>query len=187
MKHRSLLINLEGLRFGRLKVISRQGISRNNKVLWLCTCDCGASTVKVGELLRSGKTKSCGCFKAELLKRGNVVHGGNPAFNRWFCGYKCGARSRKLSWSLSREFCQQITQLPCHYCDRPPIRTIASGNHSFVFNGLDRIDNSLGYEADNVLPCCWDCNISKSQRSYQEFTCWIKSVYVNLTKKVGFS
>lgn len=38
----------------------------------------------------------------------------------------------------------------CHYCSVEII------NNKGV--GLDRIDNTRGYELDNVLPCCGDCN-----------------------------
>ena len=35
--------------------------------------------------------------------------------------------------------------------------------------GLDRVDNSRGYQADNVVPCCADCNYMKGQMSQEAF------------------
>jgi arginine decarboxylase-like protein len=35
--------------------------------------------------------------------------------------------------------------------------------------GIDRWDNSRGYFADNVVPCCKDCNRAKSTRTPRDF------------------
>lgn len=35
--------------------------------------------------------------------------------------------------------------------------------------GADRIDNSKGHTMDNCIPCCWQCNMTRSDRfSYEE-------------------
>ena len=65
----SKLINLTGIRFGRLVVIER-AISATRNARWVCICDCGNSVEVLALNLRSGDTKSCGCFKKE--------HGGRP-------------------------------------------------------------------------------------------------------------
>ena len=59
-----------GLRFGRL-IVSKHlgkgpGKSRNH--FWLCQCDCGVSVSVNGSCLRSGQTKSCGCFQKDIAK-----------------------------------------------------------------------------------------------------------------------
>lgn len=60
------LIDLTGQRFGRLTVTCR---SKNYgfQSTWLCRCDCGKDKVVRGWYLKSGETKSCGCFRKELL------------------------------------------------------------------------------------------------------------------------
>lgn len=61
-------VDLTGQRFGRLVVVRREGsyTSKNNtKVTWLCKCDCGGETIVQGTHLRSGYTKSCGCYFRE--------------------------------------------------------------------------------------------------------------------------
>ncbi len=57
------------------------------------------------------------------------------------------------SWTLTEAQYVAFASLPCHYCKRI-FFTIGSG--------LDRKDNSKGYEFDNVLPCCKTCNSMKS-------------------------
>lgn len=60
-----------GNKYGRLKVINFNGINKSNNALWNCVCDCGKAVVVIGNCLRSGNTKSCGCINRE----GNPTHG----------------------------------------------------------------------------------------------------------------
>lgn len=70
-------LDLKGKIFGRLTVIEFFGRDKNKHIIWLCRCSCAnASVVKVSVLLlRSGKTKSCGCFKREYLTKVKTTHG----------------------------------------------------------------------------------------------------------------
>lgn len=62
-------IDLAGKRFGRLVVISKAESIHDScgatRAMWNCKCDCGNTTIVRAELLRCGKTKSCGCLKHE--------------------------------------------------------------------------------------------------------------------------
>ena len=58
------LIDLTGLRFGRLTVVRRNGTKCGHSK-WLCICDCGNETEVVACALKSGKTMSCGCLRKE--------------------------------------------------------------------------------------------------------------------------
>lgn len=60
-----------GNKYGRLRVINFNGINKSHNALWNCVCDCGQSVVVIGNCLRSGNTKSCGCINRE----GNPTHG----------------------------------------------------------------------------------------------------------------
>lgn len=66
--------DLLGLRFGRLIVISHQGISRGHHT-WECKCDCGGVCVVASGNLRSGNTRSCGCLSSETTSERNRTHG----------------------------------------------------------------------------------------------------------------
>lgn len=67
--------DLTGRKFGRLTVISRIGTNNLGKATWLCKCDCGKETVVTTGELKSGNTKSCGCYNKEKRKTNNLVHG----------------------------------------------------------------------------------------------------------------
>ncbi|MCD7778445.1 MAG: transcriptional regulator [Clostridiales bacterium] len=61
------LKDMVGKHFGRLTVTSYAG-KRNGMHRWKCICSCGNETVGGQTLLLSGKTKSCGCIKANIYK-----------------------------------------------------------------------------------------------------------------------
>ena len=56
-----------GTRFERLVVVSDVTI-KNRIAYYECQCDCGARVIAVGSQLRRGITKSCGCYKSDVLR-----------------------------------------------------------------------------------------------------------------------
>lgn len=59
-------IDLSGKKFTRLLVVERIPRSRKGGgVVWKCLCDCGHVRAVPASNLRSGDTKSCGCYKAD--------------------------------------------------------------------------------------------------------------------------
>lgn len=62
-------IDLTGMRFSRLEVMSRAGTKYNTQVFWHCVCDCGKSVLTNTASLRSGHTKSCGCLSRDRVTK----------------------------------------------------------------------------------------------------------------------
>lgn len=68
--------DLTGQRFGRLVVLERSfdvperhwrsEDARFNRTRWRCACDCGNVIRVDGQSLKRGKTRSCGCWNAQL-------------------------------------------------------------------------------------------------------------------------
>ena len=61
----SVMFNHVGERFGRLVVVAQDKYIKNRGTYWLCKCDCGNMTIVIGQNLRNGHTKSCGCLGKE--------------------------------------------------------------------------------------------------------------------------
>lgn len=67
-------IDITGQRFGRLTVLERAGSyricgeSQTTLALWRCRCDCGTECVVLGQNLRRGQTRSCGCLRNDMLR-----------------------------------------------------------------------------------------------------------------------
>lgn len=53
--------DITGEKFNYLTVIEYIGII-NNRSLWRCKCDCGNEKIARSDHLKSGNTKSCGCY-----------------------------------------------------------------------------------------------------------------------------
>lgn len=74
--------DLTGQRFGRLTVEAREGRDKWGSVTWRCHCDCGKEHVAGAGKLKSGKTRSCGCFALDMriaqLERHGITTGGKP-------------------------------------------------------------------------------------------------------------
>lgn len=170
------LRDLVGSRFSKLQVLKKGECNTLRQMTWLCRCDCGKEvTVSTGSL-RSGHTKSCGCLLKELLTtRAQAKYlsskGKTGGFNLLLRRYKNNAASRGVSWELSEERFAWMTRQECIYCGSEPDYVSESkvDGHKYTYNGIDRIDNSLGYTEDNAVPCCGVCNRMKTNRSLPEF------------------
>jgi hypothetical protein len=114
------------------------------------------------------RQKSCGC-KVRLPD-------GVAAFNYIHAHYKRQAKSRGLEWSLSEELFRELTQRDCFYCGVKPSNCKVFNSGTFTYNGVDRIDNDLGYRDGNVVPCCGSCNRAKGVKSLAEFEAWLARV-----------
>lgn len=77
-----------GRRFGYLTLMRELPERRSRKVMYACHCDCGAEVVCQGTNLRSGRTKSCGCYGRAVASRVHFKHGrdySDPTYRSWSC------------------------------------------------------------------------------------------------------
>ena len=64
---------MEGKVYGRLTVLSP--ITGSKPLKYRCVCECGRHCERIGQRMRSGSVKSCGCLRAELaLERKNAAN-----------------------------------------------------------------------------------------------------------------
>ncbi len=174
------LRDLTGWRFGQLTV-QRRAPDRitsggNAKVCWFCECTCGRTKSIPALSLTVGNTRACGIGRCRY-----PLSPGEAALHDVVNTYRNAARKRGLAWELSLEAVTELVRRDCHYCGAPPSRRRkVSGNGELVWNGIDRVDSSLGYVSGNVVPCCRVCNNAKGTLSKAEFVAWIRRVAVHL-------
>lgn len=178
--------NILGNVYGRLTVVELvEGVRRGRQRVWRCRCECGNEIQTTGSLLRNGHSRSCGCLRKELsVQRGRerALPPGKAAMNQLWSRYRRGSRSRKLGFSLERAFFEKLVLSDCHYCGVEPRQVMKDKygrNGGLVYNGIDRVDPSKGYETDNVVACCHPCNRAKSDFAVDEFFAWAKRVAAN--------
>lgn len=102
----------------------------------------------------------------------------NSAFLFLFDVYKKSAIKRKYEFNLDINTFYELTQNTCAYCGSIPQQIKIRNKYTFKYNGIDRINNTIGYVIDNVTSCCKICNKMKRDLSVDEFYDWINSVGV---------
>lgn len=178
MKQHGLVKDLDGIRFGKLiasnKIIRKTSFSGKREYLYReCICDCNKTCWVVTERLISGHTKSCGCFKYELMPDDA------PMYNEIFGSYIRIAQKRGHTFSLTKDEVRKLIKSNCFYCGVEPSNIIKRKRMAkeFRYSGIDRIDNLNGYSPDNCVPCCIRCNQGKSNQTKKDFLIWIANVY----------
>lgn len=164
----SKLINLSGKRFGRWLVLSyykTKKYSHCNSIYWKCVCTCGAISFKSSQALRNKRTKSCNCFKYDKYKRNRYKEKLNLTWYR----YKSCAKTKNIEFTLTKEQVITLIKACCNYCG-----SNNKNNLSLNINGIDRVDNNIGYTLSNCVSCCSTCNKAKSDMRLKDFKVWLK-------------
>jgi len=169
--------NRVGERVGCLEVMG-SAASRKDKlgydlIYWSCVCTCGriieVANTNWGRTFRCDECAKAIRGKTRQLPPGIVLRNGVLA------DYKKSAKLRGYDWYLSDDHAIQLFQGNCHYCGVAPSTVLSTPSSyggprwEFVYNGIDRKDNSLGYIESNVVPCCKFCQYAKRDLLYQEF------------------
>ena len=130
---------------------------------------------------RKHKPESLLKLSESQKKRLALKYDGNETqFRRVFDRYK----ARGLDWS-HQEF-KVFTQQECNYCGSLPktVQKTKGRPGEYVYNGIDRMNNDIGYLKENCVPCCLMCNQSKLHHSKENFLDWVKKVYEHSYQKV---
>ena len=160
--------------FGLLTVESLKE-RKDKRLFYNCVCNCGNKTVVRGAYLRNGLTKSCGCIRQELgkesIKKLIPIKTGEAAYNKLYRDYKYGAKARGYDFDITIIDFKNIIKQNCYYCNSEPnkIQKTYYSDEIIYYNGIDRMDNDLGYVLDNCLPCCTMCNQAKHNHSKDFF------------------
>ena len=93
-----------------------------------------------------------------------------------YASYKFGAKKRKLMWGLPQETFEQLSLSDCHYCGASPQTRNLSHNVSKALNGIDRINNEIGYTTENSVACCKVCNRANNNMPYDEFVAYLNNI-----------
>jgi hypothetical protein len=143
-----------------------------------CQCMCGNEAVVHGHNLRTGKSTKCIDCRSLAREKGSL----HSAKNHYFSKYVCGARNRNLKFDLTFDQFISIITRPCNYCGMEDSVTnytahkVIERRKGFKSNGIDRVDNNLGYTTDNCVPCCKICNSMKMTLSYDNFIAHINRI-----------
>jgi hypothetical protein len=155
---------------GRWRVDSVvEGSTRQVKVTCL---SCDTQSVRcIYDLTRARRTKGQQCQRCANKQTiaNNKLPPGEALISGEYGSYRKAARLRGHEWLLSREEFSRLIRGHCYYCAAAPSRRVESIWDSLVINGIDRIDNTLGYTTENCVTCCKICNYAKGKLTQEEF------------------
>ena len=87
--------------------------------------------------------------------------------------YRSSAKKRGYEWSLSHDQAEYLFLDNCKYCG-------ISGKYEH--NGIDRIENEIGYTFSNCVSCCAICNYSKGSKTIENWYIWLDRITLFRTK-----
>jgi len=193
--HMKNTIDLTGRRCGRLVALEFSHIGeKNKKRYWKCKCDCGNITYVISSNFNKGRIRSCGCIVNEnmrLLGRRtpcNKLPENEIGYSTLYSTYIHGARERGYEFQLNKDEFYILVKSNCFYCDQEPEeRSYVSNGKEIRYNtnGLDRVDNSIGYVINNVVTCCSKCNKMKLNHSINTFLNQITKIYMYQNSKLN--
>lgn len=116
-----------------------------------------------------------------MTKRAAKYAFGEASFNQLFSKYQREAKYRGLIFDLFEDTFRELTKQSCYYCGIAPKQEYKQPacNGGYVYNGIDRVNNLLGYLPSNCVSCCKICNNAKSTMTVQEFNDWVDRVVKN--------
>jgi hypothetical protein len=156
--------DLTQMKFGKLTALSKTDKrSLTGAVVWACQCECGTNMEVSSNalLLRRHGIKSCGCAGRKYPREQSTL--------RYYHSlHSCNQNIRGFGALSYENWCKFVGK-PCYYCGDPAIeKTCKSGDPIFT-HGIDRRDNSIGYEVDNCVSCCSTDNFAKRIQTEEEY------------------
>lgn len=112
-------------------------------------------------------------------KKGNSEKG---LINSLYAIYRQSAVVRGLSFGLTKNQFIKLTKGNCHYCGEEPSQEFrrSHSDKPYIYNGIDRMDNAIGYVFENCVSCCGMCNMAKRDISTKDFREWINRTYKHI-------
>lgn len=143
-----VMVDITGIKFGKLTPIEVVGKNKRRQLMWKCKCDCGNESVACGSEMRLGRIKSCGCLRKEKFKlkhkRGNdydLTH-----------EYGIGYTTRGEIFYFDLEDYEKIKPYSWH-ANRGYIQTLSGKTHIFmhrlVLNASNIVDHINHNKSDN--------------------------------------
>lgn len=182
--------NLINTTINNIKIVGYFSDKVKKKQYFECICFCGKRFTSRADAIKSGATKSCGCITGDLISSKNRLDDNAGATNLILRYYRKGAKNRGLDFNLTKNEFLSFLNKNCYYCNSEPrlakFTTSQKNrrNREIIYNGIDRLNNDIGYTLENCVTCCNICNAAKMDRTFDEFIAWINRLvgFVNAKK-----
>lgn len=71
MAHSRNFKDYTGMKIHRLTFLEFAGVAENGNSRWKVRCDCGTEFIAIAGNIIYGRTRSCGCYRNEQLRKRN--------------------------------------------------------------------------------------------------------------------
>jgi hypothetical protein len=78
-----------------------------------------------------------------------------------YASYRSRAEKKELEFAITHDDYKSIIQQDCYLCGKQSTETNT--------NGIDRVDNAIGYTLENCKACCKECNHMKNNYTLDTF------------------
>lgn len=172
MKRASWREDITGCEYGQLTVLGFSHLGSWQRQYWHARCTCGTEKTIERASLVKGRTRSCGCLQrqaASNMAKARTLPDDGAVLNSIYKQYRRHAATRNLNFDLSSDDFKLLVGSECYYCGTLGSNVRKYRGTEVRINGIDREDNSIGYQLGNVVPCCRACNSGKGTLTKDEF------------------
>jgi hypothetical protein len=148
-----------GFKFKNLTIIGHTKMGQ--RFAYSCQCQCGNILKKRASHIKENMDNYC---RMCHFKTGHKI------INRKYVQYRRNAKERLYIFELSKIEFVTLIKGNCHYCGDKADKG---------YNGIDRVDNNIGYTTSNAVSCCELCNRFKLDYSKALFLSHVEKIYNN--------
>lgn len=135
---------------------------------------------------------------------------GETSWNFCWGKHKRSCEYRKLENEITKGMLINLGSMDCFYCEESPrpfnvylkldgsVHKGKGANNKQItqkrrdninrawikINGIDRVDNKVGYLLSNSVPCCWNCNQAKGSKTLAAWCALIERFQPGFTLKI---
>jgi hypothetical protein len=152
-------IDITGQKFGRLTVVNYSH-SDSRGSIWLCKCDCKKDCLITYRNLKTGKTKSCGCLRDEMIRQPKFYRRKSVEEKKITGRICCQKRRARINNTLNTltksdiRFLEIFQNFKCASCGKD-----ITGNYHI--DHIYPVSKGGGLTLRNVQLLCPHCNVTK--------------------------
>ena len=105
------------------------------------------------------------------------------ALRNLFVKYRHDSKRKNRQFKLGFHYFVKIITGNCYYCGTEPVSLYRRYELRVLYNGIDRVNSSVGYITGNSVPCCFLCNQMKTNFSVDVFLRQVGAVALFFLKK----